>query len=112
MLSMRKSKAFSVFTILAAEIRPNAALLQDSMSRVARGAEVQVLQEWKGGRMIAGLIMQLFQYYSCPGNFICRFLGLGSRTWKKVSGRKLACHNKEMSGSEASFKQQLSASLW
>ena len=62
--------------------------------------------------MISGLIMQLFQYYSCPGNFICKFPGLGSRTWKKVSGRKLAFHNKEMSGSEASFKQQLSNSLW
>ena len=26
---------------------------------------------------------------------------MGSRTWKKVSGRKLAFHDKEMSGSEA-----------
>lgn len=43
MLSMRKSKAFSMFTILAVEIRPKAALLQDSMSRVAGGAEVPVL---------------------------------------------------------------------
>jgi hypothetical protein len=61
----------------------------------------------KGGRKIAGVIMQLFQYYSFPGNFICKFLGLRSRTWKKVSGRKLECHNKEMSGSEASFKEQI-----
>lgn len=113
MLSTRKSTVFSVFTILAAEIKTKGnSFARQYEQRVARRAEVQVLQEWKGGRMIAGLFMQLFQYYSCPGNLICIFLGLGSRTWKKVSGRKFTFHNKEMSGSEASFKQQLSDSLW
>ena len=33
MLSTKKSTAFSVFTILAAEVRPKATLLQDSTSR-------------------------------------------------------------------------------
>lgn len=65
---------------------------------------MHVQLELKGGRTIAGVTMQLFQYNSSPGNSICKCLRLGSRTWRKVSGRKLEFHNKEMSGSEASYK--------
>lgn len=72
---------------------------------------MQVLQELKGGRGIAGVITQLFQYESSPGNIICKFLGLGSRIWKKIAGRKLECHNKDVREIEGSFKQQLHGSL-
>lgn len=65
---------------------------------------MQVSEGLKGGRTIARGIMQLFQYNSCPGNSICKFLGLGSRTWKKVSGRKLEFRNMEMTASETSYK--------